>query len=215
MAKEIILAIFALLFGGCLCFWGYRLFLVMLPIWTFFGGFWLGAKGVTILFGEGFLASATGLTTGLILGVILAIFSWQFYDLGVAVLGALLGAWLGSNVMKAIGFASANPLTLMVALGGAIALGILTYVRHWQQFVVMILTGIAGAYAIVAGFLLLNGRVTVAALQNSSNAMRSALGDSAIWLIVGLAIAIVGIVMQFRTYRNFVFEKDEFVRYWS
>jgi hypothetical protein len=215
MAKEIILAIFALLFGGCLCFWGYRLFLVMLPIWSFFGGFWLGAKGVAILFGEGFLATATGLTTGLILGVILAIFSWQFYDLGVAVLGALMGAWLGSNVMKAIGFSSANMLTLLVAFGCAIALGILTYVRHWQQFVVIVLSAIAGAYAIVAGFLLLNGRLTVDALQNSSNAMRSALGDSAIWLMVGLAIAIAGIVVQFRSYRRLVFVKEEFFQYWG
>jgi len=214
MAKEIILAIFAVIFGGCLCFWGYRLFLVMLPIWSFFGGFWLGAKGVTLLFGEGFLASATGLTTGLILGIILAIFSWQFYDLGVAVLAAMIGAWLGSNTMEALGFGN-DTLTILVALGCAIALGVLTYIQNWQQFLVMILSAIAGANAIVSGFLLLNGRVTIEGLRNAGSTIRPAFGDSAIWLVIWLGLAIAGIVVQFRSYRRFTFVKAEFIRYWG
>lgn len=214
MAKEIILAIFALLFGGCLCFWGYRLFLVMLPIWSFFGGFWLGAKGVTLLFGDGFLATTTGLTTGLILGVILAILSWLFYDIGVAVLAAMIGAWLGSNTMEALGFGN-GVVTILVALGGAIALGILTYVRNWQQFLVMILSAIAGANAIVAGFLLLNGRVNIEGLRSAGSSIRPAFGDSAIWLLIWLGIAIAGIVVQVRNYRRFTFVKAEFVRYWG
>jgi hypothetical protein len=215
MAKELILAIFSLFFGAFLCFWGYRLFLVMLPIWSFFAGFWLGAKGVTILFGEGFLATATGATTGLILGIILAIFSWQFYDLGVAVLGAVIGAWLGSNMMEALGFGTASMATISVAAGSAIAIGVLTYIRHWQQFLVMIVSAIAGANAIVAGFLLLGGRVSIEALRNTGSSIRPTLGDSAIWLIIWLGLAIAGIVLQFRSYRRFTFVKEEFVKYWS
>lgn len=215
MAKEIILAVFSLLFGACLCFWGYRLFLVMLPIWSFFAGFWVGAKGVTLLFGEGFLATTTGLTTGLILGILLAIFAWQFYDVGVAILGAIIGAWLGSNTMEALGFGKADLLTLLVALGCALALGILTYVRHWQQFLVMLISAIAGANAIILGFLLLNGRVNIEGLRNAGSSIRPAFGDSAIWLVIWLGLAIAGIVVQLRNYRRFTFAKDEFVRYWS
>lgn len=215
MAKELILGIFALCFGAFLCFWGYRLFLVMLPIWTFFGGFWLGAKGVTILLGEGFLATATGLTTGLILGIILAIFSWQFYDIGVALLGAIIGAWLGSNGMEALGYGKTDGFTILVAAIAAIALGILTYIRHWQQFLVMIVSAVAGANAIVAGFLLLGGRVSIEQLRNAGSSIRPTLGDSAIWLFIWLGLAIAGIVMQFRSYRRFTFFKEEFVKYWS
>jgi hypothetical protein len=215
MAKELVLAIFSILFGGCLCFWGYRLFLVMLPIWSFFGGMWLGAKGVTILFGDGFLATTTGLTTGLIMGGILAIFSWQFYGLGVAVLGAIIGAWLGSNTMEAFGFGNTDLLTMLVAAACAIALGILTYIRHWQQFLVMIVSAIAGANAIVLGFLLLGGRVSIAALRSAGSSIRPTLGDSSIWVLVWLGLAIAGIVFQFRSYRRFTFVKEEFVKYWS
>lgn len=214
MAKEIILAIFSLFFGAFLCFWGYRLFMVMLPIWSFFGGFWLGAKAVTILFGEGFLATTTGLTTGFILGVLLAIFSWLFYDIGVAVLGALMGAWLGSNTMEALGYGS-SVFTILVAGGCALALGLLTYIRNWQQFLVMIASAVAGANAIVTGFLLLNGRVTIEGLRDAGSTIRPAFGDSFIWLLIWLGIAIAGIVLQFRSYRRFTFFKEEFVKYWS
>ncbi|EKQ68264.1 hypothetical protein OsccyDRAFT_2790 [Leptolyngbyaceae cyanobacterium JSC-12] len=215
MAKELILAIFSLLFGACLCFWGYRLFLVMLPIWSFFAGFWLGAKGVNILFGGGFLATATGLTTGLVIGLILAIFSWQFYNLGLAILAAIIGAWLGSNTMIALGFANTHWLTALVALGGALALGILTYVRHWQQFLVMIVSAIAGANAIVLAFLLLNGRVSIEGLRGAGSAIRSVFSDSLIWLVIWLGLAIAGFIVQFRAYRRFTFFKEVFVQYWS
>jgi hypothetical protein len=215
MAKELILGIFALFFGAFLCFWGYRLFLVMLPIWSFFGGFWLGAKGVTILLGEGFLATATGLTTGLLLGIILAVFSWQFYDIGVAFLGAIIGAWLGSNAMEALGYGKTDGLTILVAVLGAIALGSLTYIRQWQQFLVMIVSAVAGANAIVSGFLLLGGRVSIEQLRNAGSSIRPTLGDSAIWLFIWLGLAIAGIVVQFRSYRRFTFFKEEFVKYWS
>jgi len=215
MAKELILAIFSVLFGACLCFWGYRLFMVMLPIWSFFGGFWWGAKGVTILLGEGFLATATGLTTGLILGIILAIFSWQFYDVGVALLAAMIGGWLGSNTMEALGFGNTSVLTVLVGLGCAIALGLLTYIRHWQQFLVMIASAIAGANAIVLSFLLLNGRVSIEGLRGAGSAIRPVLGDSFIWLVIWLGLAIAGVIFQFRSYRRFTFLKEEFVKYWS
>lgn len=214
MAKELILAIFSLFFGAFLCFWGYRLFMVMLPVWSFFGGFWLGAKAVTLLFGEGFLATTTGFTTGFMLGVLLAIFSWLFYDVGVAILGALIGAWFGSNTMEALGYGS-GAFTVLVAGGCALVLGVLTYIRNWQQVLVMIVSALAGANAIVVGFLLLNGRVTIERLQDAGSTIRPAFADSSIWVLIWLGIAISGIMFQLRSYRRFTFFKEEFVKYWG
>ena len=48
-----------LLFATAVTFGGYRLFLVLLPIWGFFFGFGLGAQTVQALFGDGFLATTT------------------------------------------------------------------------------------------------------------------------------------------------------------
>jgi hypothetical protein len=44
--------IIALAFGTLVCFAGYRLFLVLLPIWGFFVGFALGAHTIQAIFGE-------------------------------------------------------------------------------------------------------------------------------------------------------------------
>ena len=70
MLATITLALFAVLLGVAFCFAGYRFFLVMLPIWGFFAGFWLGAQTTVLLFGDGFLATTTGWVVGFVAGII-------------------------------------------------------------------------------------------------------------------------------------------------
>ena len=41
MSQIMIAALLAALLGAAFCFEGYRLLLVMLPVWGFFAGFWL------------------------------------------------------------------------------------------------------------------------------------------------------------------------------
>ena len=43
--------------GVAFCFWGFRVFLILLPIWGFFAGFLVGANGVEYILGDGFLAA--------------------------------------------------------------------------------------------------------------------------------------------------------------
>ena len=63
MLGTLTLALFAVLLGLAFCFAGYRFFLVMLPIWGFFGGFWIGAYAISVLAGQfGILLVALGLT---------------------------------------------------------------------------------------------------------------------------------------------------------
>ncbi|NJK37029.1 MAG: TMEM198/TM7SF3 family protein [Oscillatoriales cyanobacterium RM1_1_9] len=214
MVKTLILAIFSALFGGLFCFGGYRLLTVMLPIWVFFSGLWLGAKGFSLLLGEGFLATTTGLTVGVGLGVFLAIFSWQFYEIGIALLGGISGAWLASGLMQAGGIESGPLIALGAGIVGMIA-GVLTFVRHWQQYWVIVLTAISGANAILAAILLLMNRISLEGLQGAGNAIHPILQDSWLWLLIWLAVAIAGTVVQWRSYRQFAFVKEEFVKYWS
>ncbi len=49
----------AIILGLVVCFGGYRLFLILLPIWGFFFGFFLGAETVQVIFGIGFLGFET------------------------------------------------------------------------------------------------------------------------------------------------------------
>jgi hypothetical protein len=214
MLREVLFALFSIVFGVLLCFYGYRFFMVMLPIWSFFGGFWLGAKGVKLLLGEGFLATATGLTTGLVFGVVLAIFAWQFYHVGVALVGAITGAWLGSGLADVLGFERGS-IPVIAAIVGAVLLGGVTYARHWQKYLVMGLSAVGGANSLVLAALLLLGRVSLRSLQGAGTAIDPVLQDSWFWLLLWLVLAIAGVLVQLRSYRETTFAKAEFVKYCS
>ncbi|MGL5082123.1 MAG: DUF4203 domain-containing protein [Microcoleaceae cyanobacterium] len=214
MIKVVILAIFSVLFGGLFCFGGYRLLMVMLPIWAFFGGLWLGTKGVYFLLGEGFIATTTGLTTGVVLGVFSAIFSWQFYEIGVALLSGAAGAWLISGFLMANGIESGQLIALMAVIVGVVT-RILTRVRNWQQYWVIVFTALSGANAMVLSVLLLIGHVSLDNLQGAEDVIRPILQDSWFWRMVWSVLAITGMVTQLRNYRQLTFVKEEFVKYWS
>ena len=66
MFATITLALLAALLGAAFLLAGYRFFLVMLPIWGFFGGFWIGAYAISLILGGGFLATTTGLVVGFV-----------------------------------------------------------------------------------------------------------------------------------------------------
>jgi hypothetical protein len=214
MLQTFLLSALAVFFGLLLCFGGYRFFMVMLPVWSFFAGFWLGTNGFQLVFGNGFFATVTGITLGLVLGILLAIFSWQFYEIGLALLGGIVGGWFISGLMLALGF---NPgwLMTLVTLAVALVTAVFTFLRDWQRYVVIMLSAIFGANALVLSLLLPLGRVSIAGLQNAGTAIRPILQDSWFWSLVWLGLALAGIFIQLRNYRQVVFHRDEFVKYWS
>lgn len=66
----------ALLYGLGLTFFGYRLFLFLLPIWGFVFGFVFGAQSLQALLGESFLVSVTSWIVGFVVGALFAILSY-------------------------------------------------------------------------------------------------------------------------------------------
>jgi hypothetical protein len=120
MFATITLVLFALLLGAALCLAGYRFFLVMLPIWGFFGGFWIGAEATSLLLGGGFLATTTGLVVGLAAGICfvgvaltpanlvleahLAIMMWSFRAFTVAVICYTIAIFRQPDYPNVFGF---------------------------------------------------------------------------------------------------------------
>ena len=56
----ICMGLIAMLFGLAVVFYGYKLFLILLPVWGFFFGFFLGAETIHFLFSQSFLGTVTG-----------------------------------------------------------------------------------------------------------------------------------------------------------
>jgi hypothetical protein len=214
MLATISLILFAALLGAAFCFAGYRFFLVMLPIWGFFGGFWLGAQGTSMLLGSGFLATTTGFVVGFVVGVIGAVLSYLFYLLGVGIIAGSLGGALGTGVMSALGF-EPGLLMSLVTIASAVVAAVLTLSLNLQKYVIMVLMSMAGgALGVLAGRLLL-GQITVDDLEARVNFARPIFEEDWYWGVLWLALVAVGVVVQIRTNKTYTFTREMYVEGWG
>lgn len=196
-------SLFALLLGAVICFGGYRLFLVLLPIWGFFFGFFLGASGLQALFGIGFLATVTSWVVGFFLGLLFAVLSYLFYIVAVAILAGSLGYALGAGFMHLIGI-DLGVLVFVVGLVLGIVVAGVTIFFNLQKWVIIIATAVAGAAMVIGTFMMGGAKLTL--LKLVENPIRTMFDDSPIWFIIFLVMAVLGVVVQFGVNRSYDIE---------
>src|SRR5512136_2843781 len=191
----------ALLFGLAVCFAGYRLFLILLPIWGFFFGFGLGAQSIQALFGQAFLATVTSWVVGFIVAVVFAVLAYLFYMFAVALISFSLGYSATVGVLTAIGLPLAGGFIawiIAVVVGIALALVVLRF--NIQKVVIELATAFLGAGEIVGVFVALFGGVPTSQLVQ--NPVAVALKASPFWMLVFIVLGIVAFVAQVRNDRS-------------
>lgn len=197
------ISIIAILFGTILAFGGYRFFLFLLPLWGFFFGFGLGAQAVQALLGQGFFGTVTSWVVGFVLALIFALFSYLFYYFGVAIIAASLGYGLGYAIMALFGLDD-GLIPFLVGVALAVLLAFLTLRYNLAKYVIIIGSALAGA-AIAVGTLSSGvGGIELARL--SENPLGTLFGDSILWLLLFLGVAIAGMIIQFQANRNWYAE---------
>ena len=214
MLGTITLAIFALLLGAAFCFVGYRFFLVMLPIWGFFAGFWVGAYAISLILGGGFLGTTLGIVVGIVVGIVGALLSYLFYMVGVLIIAGAIGGALAQVIMSALGFDFGLIMGLVILASALIAAG-LTLLLNLQKLVIIVLSAMAGASLFVLSGMLFFGIVTVADLQAGANFLEPIFHGAWLWGIIWLVLAVVGALFQLRTNRSYVFQKEMYVEGWG
>ena len=100
-----VIGIVAVALGAGWIVLGYRLALILLPIWGFFAGFIFGAHVLQELLGQGFLATTLSWVAGAVVGLVFAVLSYLFWYVAVVIAFASVGYWLGWGFMILIGFA--------------------------------------------------------------------------------------------------------------
>ena len=197
--------IIALLFGTLVCFAGYRLFLVLLPIWGFFVGFALGAHTVQALLGEAFLASVTSWVVGFVIAVIFAVLSYLFYMFAVVVIAAGLGYGLGVGIMTS--FMNMGIIPWLVGIVLAVVVVVVTIMFNLQKYVIIAATSLAGGLLAVGTLML--GVEGMSMVDVGGAPIKAMLSAGPLWAILFLAMAIGGIVVQVISTRTYVLEEYE------
>ena len=189
-----LLGIIALLVGAGFCFYGFKFFLILLPLWAFVAGFATGAQAMSVLFGDGFLATVTGWVIGFLTGAVFAVISYLWFWAAVVLLGAAVGYQLGVGAMALINLHGFGAVAVGVIVGAVFAVG--TIVLGVPRALVVALTALGGSATMVAGALLIIGRVKPDALGDGI--VGAIIYDNILWLLVFAVVAALGIVWQLR-----------------
>jgi hypothetical protein len=178
-----------LLAGGLIsCFAGYRVFRIVLGIY----GFIIGA-----LFASGIVGpenTAWMIVAAIGGGIVGALILIAAYFVGVALLGAGIGALVASLIWAALGREPGAIVVILFAVAGA--LGALAL----QRYVIIGATAFGGAWTIIVGAIALTGSpvaVDAAARNNVWLAYPMNPAPGNYWvLLVWLALGITGVVVQ-------------------
>jgi hypothetical protein len=189
------------IFGAMLAFFGYRLFLFLLPIWGFFFGLVLGAQSMQALFGTGFLSEITSWVVGFFVGLIFAVLSYLFYFAAVAIIAGSLGYGLTVGVLLAIGL-DPGLLVWLIGIVAAVALAIVTLVFNLQKWVIILATSFAGAAVVFGAFFALFNPFP----RLLENPIRAYFDAYPFVAILALVFAIIGVVFQFQTTKAYQIE---------
>ncbi len=193
------IGLLGLLIGLGFVFYGFQLFLILLPIWGFFFGFLFGAGVVTALFGDGFLSTATGWVIGFGVGILFAILSYLYYWFAVVFIGASVGYSLGLGLLAWMGNGGDNLTGLIFGLVGAVIVAAIVVVLRVPKYLIIVLTSIGGAVAVVAGVALIVKQITFDEISKNTTTAFQAVRDLPwYWSAAVVVVAVVGIVYQIR-----------------
>ena len=194
--QGVLIGVFAAAIGLGLVFRGFKLFMLLLPLLGFIGGFLLGAGLIEQLFGDGFFSTLLSWGAGFVLGLIMAVLSYLYYWLAVGVLGGFIGYQLTLGLLAWIGFDASGVLVMLVGLVVALGFGLAFLLFNMPTVVAIVGTAIAGAALAVAGVALALGLVPQGGLTDGVLGIYASeeLGWVGVVLLAGLALG--GMVLQ-------------------
>jgi hypothetical protein len=195
-----------LFLGSLIAFGGYRLFLILLPIYGFFFGLSFGAHSVQALFGDGFLSTTTSWVVGFFAGLLFALLSYLFWAFAVALMAGSLGYGLVAGFFGLFG-ADLDVLVWIIGVVVGVAFAIAAIVLNLQKAIVIVSTALIGAWTIVGTFLFLFPGTSTTLESIAESGAKMVLDDHPLWLIIFAVVAAVGMLFQFQVNRGYEIER--------
>lgn len=201
---ELLFALFAGVLGLTLCFAGYHLARIIIPLWGLFAGFTIGAAGVSDALNNSFIGTTMGILVGIIIGLIFAALAYFFFSLAVVLYAATIGYWLGTGFVLLFGidkgFLSA---TVGIVLGAVFAIAALLF--NATKYFLIITTAVGGAIVVLGGILLLFNKIQLDAFNYA--AASAAVSSSWFFTLIAVVLGAMGIAFQIVTSRTYVLEE--------
>jgi hypothetical protein len=191
--NHVLLGILLIVLGGLVTLFGIWAFGIMLPIWGFIGGFFLGATAIASLMGQGFLQTTLGIIVGLAGGLLFAALSYFFWYFGVIFAAASVGALIGTGLMRAVGLEGGFILWLIAILFGVV-FAIIALMLNLPPYLIIVNTALAGSAAVVTGLLLVLNRIQLGDLGNGP--AWATVNHQWIWGAAWIALGLVGMFFQ-------------------
>jgi hypothetical protein len=191
------MGIMAVALGAGLMLLGYRLALVLLPIWGFFAGLIFGAHVLQELLGQGFLATTVSWVGGAIVGLVFAVLSYLFWYVAVVVAFASVGYWLGWGFVTLLGFSGTGLAAFGIGLGVGVILALLAVMTGVPLVALVVITAVGGAHALIAGVLVLLGVIQVTDL--GTGVVTAIISANLGWWLAAMGMALVSSIVQLRT----------------
>jgi hypothetical protein len=196
--QAIVIGLLAILVGLAFAFAGFRLFLILLPVWGFFFGWFFGAEMVSTIFGTGFLADVTGIVVGFVFALIFAIASYLWYWLAVTILGGSVGYAVGIGLVGILGISN-NFINVVIGLLFAIVFAVAAIWLRLPKYLAIVLTAAGGAFAAIAGLAILFGKLKVADIGTRGSTLGAIQDLNWLWMAAAIILAVIGIVAQTRS----------------
>jgi hypothetical protein len=190
---DILLGLFLVMFGLVITFFGLAVFFTTLPLLGFLFGVFVGAAGVEALFGHGFLGSVASWLVGFAVGLLFGFLAWYWWYAGALLSAGVLGAALGTGLVRLFG-GSSEWLLVVFGVAGFVLLVVVALVLNLPTYVVIVNTAVAGATVLVSGVLLVFNQVDHGEMGRGTAV--AIINESWWWVLVVAVFSVIGILFQ-------------------
>jgi hypothetical protein len=191
--SDVVLGLLALLIGGVLCFRGYAALRAVIAAWGASAGFLLGAGLMAQLTGDPYLGTVGSWLVAILVALLFGLLAYLYYAISVVIGMGAIGFALGTTLMVVLGV-TWSWVIIVVGLVAAVALAVLAIVADLPLVILAVLGAFAGASAMIAGALLLLGRIGGDELTETATSTTLELGW--IWTVAYIALAVAGLAAQ-------------------
>lgn len=182
----------ALAVGAVFCFRGYVAMRVIIAVWGALVGFGLGASlGAD---DGGILGNTRSWILAIVLAVVFAAIAYLYYAVSIAIAMGSIGFALGASLLVALGV-TWSWLIVLVGLALGILLAAMAIIGDLPGLLLVVLSALAGASAIVTGLMLLTGAIDTEQITRSAT-LTEELNDDWYWYVTWAVAAGSGMIAQ-------------------